>query len=414
MNSRCLVFIESNTSGTGPLFVRSAWQNGCRPVLLTTNPSRYPYAEEEQLLTVQVDTCDRRGLLEACSRFKVHGLAGITSSSEYYVSTAAVLARRLRLPGPRPSAIRTCRNKLSMRMCLQQADIGIPVFRQSGSIKGAISAACEIGFPVVLKPREETGSIGVRMCANVDEVASHARDLLRQRDNQRGLPMPRRILIEELVTGSEYSVETFGTTIIGITEKHLGRLPRFVEIGHDFPAVLPKAVESKVRETVGRAREALRLDWGPAHFELRISPDGPKIIEVNPRLAGGYIPELVRLATGIDLIRETIRIATGQRADLAGSCCQFASIRFLVPDQEGKLVDLQGLKDASATSGVKEVQIYCNLGSNINVRGDFRDRIGHVISEGSSAVKARTSAEAALNRIKPLVAGSSGVVVGEA
>src|SRR5271155_597482 len=222
MTAPWLSFIESNTSGTGRLFVRSARHNGCCPILLTADASRYPYVKEEGLLTLQVDTRDQKALLQACNWLKVQGLAGVMSTSEYYVGTAAALARRLHLPGPPPCAVRTCRNKWSMRVRLQAASIGVPTFRQADSVNAAISAAREIGFPVVVKPPGGTGSVGVRMCVNAAEVASHVRDLLRQRYNERGLPVPRRVLIEELVEGAEYSVETFGQTIIGITEKRLG------------------------------------------------------------------------------------------------------------------------------------------------------------------------------------------------
>src|SRR4029079_12563216 len=96
----------------------------------------------------------------------------------------------------------------------------------------------------------------------------------------------------------EVSVETLGTTVIGVTAKHLGHLPSFVECGHDFPS--PSGAERVVRLLAGAALKALGLGFGPAHTEIRVGPRGPVVIEVNPRLAGGRRPTLVRPATARD------------------------------------------------------------------------------------------------------------------
>ncbi|MES1241078.1 MAG: hypothetical protein ABUT39_05610, partial [Acidobacteriota bacterium] len=90
---RSLIFVESNTSGTGPLFARMAAGLGFRPVLLSADASRYAFAGREGLEVAAVDTQDRAALLEACRRIAADSaIAGITSSSEYFIATAAGLA----------------------------------------------------------------------------------------------------------------------------------------------------------------------------------------------------------------------------------------------------------------------------------------------------------------------------------
>ena len=405
MRTPWFVFIESNTSGTGRLFAGEAARQGLRPILLTDDPGRYNYVEVDRLDVLRVDTSNEAALLAACKKLASEAdLAGVTSSSEYFILSAAKLAQKLGLPGPAPETIKRCRDKEFQRRCLHEAGVGIPDFAAASYVKQALAAAKRLGFPVVVKPVAGTGSAGVRLCADEKEVAVHSRALLSQRKNERGMPSRRRILIEELANGPEYSIETFGVKVIGITQKHLGPHPHFVEVGHDYPAPVSAAAQRIITRETTRAAQALELSWGPAHFELRLTSRGPKIIEANPRLAGGHIPQLVRMATGVDLIAETIRLTRGERPRLKGTRQEHASIRFILPPRDGLLMKWKGQKRASGVSGVAEVQSYAKLGTAVSVRGDFRDRIGHVIATGSSAADARATADLAGSLVQPIVA----------
>lgn len=404
MSRSFLAFIESNTTGTGRLFAQAATDEGFTPILLSNDPSRYSYVEQCGLRSLRVNTQDKQELFETCRLLSSSGeLVGITSSSEYFIQTAASLAGRLGLPGPSPDAIKDCRDKLKQRLLLQEAGIGVPDFRPAESEAEAVEAANTIGLPVVLKPVSGSGSVGVLLCNDSDEVASHAAALLRQEVNERGMPVLRRILVKQFVRGQEFSVEIFHKKVVGVCKKYLGKIPYFIEEGHDFPASLSATSEIIILETALRAIAALDLGWGPLHLELRVSEDGPKVIEVNPRLAGGYIPELVRLACGIDLIVETVRLAAGKEPLLKRACNRCASIGFIISNSAGTLVAADGLEKAALVTGVVEARMYCQPGDQVRKCGDFRDRIGHVTAIGNTPEVARKSVEEGLSTIDVLV-----------
>lgn len=408
MHRSWLAFIESNTTGTGRSFAGMAAVQGFQPVLLAKDPARYSYSSEDWLRVIRVDTHDSEAVLKVCQYLtNDRGLAGVTSSSEYFIEMAGEIARQLVLPGPNPEAVHACRDKLAQRIRLRDAGVGIPKFISADSPGAASEAAEALGLPVVLKPPCGSGSVGVKMCESLGEVRAHTSVLLRQKANERGLPMPGRILVEEMVSGPEYSVEAFGQTIVGITHKHLGPLPHFVEIGHDFPAVLPHETESAIRDATMSALNALGLGWGPSHCELRLTEQGVKIIEVNPRLAGGHIPELVRLGFGIDMIAETIRLVVGRRSCLEKTMDLYSSIRFIIPDREGILIKVENPFRAERLSGLVEAKLYASIGDTIRCRGDFRSRIGHVIGIAKSAECSRAIAEEALSMIKLTIEAES-------
>jgi S-sulfo-L-cysteine synthase (3-phospho-L-serine-dependent) len=400
MKTSCIAFIESNTSGTGRLFAQRAAEQGYRPVLLVQDPARYPYIHTDGCTYLQCDTGSEASVCECIERMAGQfQLAGVFSSSEYFIEMAAMLAQKFHLPGADPVAIKTCRNKGMQRRRFRKAGLHTPAFACATSIQEAVEAATRISLPVILKPTLGTGSVGVRLCRTREQVAEHAGLLLQRTTNERGMLIPSELLVEEYITGPEYSVEVLGSSIVGITSKHLSREPFFVETGHDFPAHLPQDIEQSIADTIKTALRTMGLTWGPAHIELRWSSAGPVVIEVNPRLAGGFIPEIVRLASGIDMISETVRIVVDAAPDLSRTHERCASIRFLAPFKKGVIAKFDGLEEAWKVEGVTDIQMYRRIGDRVCVENDFRDRLGHVICQANLQTQASLSAETAAGKI---------------
>ncbi|MGH8974687.1 MAG: ATP-grasp domain-containing protein [Acidimicrobiia bacterium] len=394
--------VESNTTGTGRLLAAAARARGLCPILLSTRPDRYPWAEADGVEVAWADTTDPDAVTRICARLARRApLAGVTTSSEYFVALAGRVATRLGLPGPDAAAVEQCRDKRRQRLALFQASVPVPAFEAVGSVAAAVGAATDIGLPVVCKPADGTGSRGVRWCPDLGTVADHARRLLSHRRDERGAPTLPWLLVEEYVDGPEFSVETLAGEVMGETAKHVGPLPHFVETGHDFPARGPRVAE--VAGVASRAVRELGLDWGAAHTEVRVGPAGPVVMEVNPRLAGGQIPVLVRLATGIDLIQAVVDRAVGRRPALPPPGSGHASIRFLVSPAAGRLAAVEGQAAARRTSGVVDVAVTTRPGDVVGGTGSFLDRLGWVIAAGPDRAAVEAAADAGLARLRPVV-----------
>ncbi|MBS2554246.1 argininosuccinate lyase [Catenulispora sp. NL8] len=377
---RVLLLIESNTTGTGRQFARCAADLGITPVLLTADPGRYAYVAQDGLEHVLIDTSDERTVLDRVRALAEDWqIAGVTSSSEYYIATAAACARALGLPGPAPEAVRACRDKREQREILRAAGVAGPAFAAARTV--AQVRAAGIRYPVVVKPCQGSGSVGVRLCADREQAEAHAARLLQAPGNERGLPVPAEILVEQYLTGSEHSVEVFCGRSVATVDKHLGPPPWFVETGHDTPSRLPADRARLLIEAAEAAVAALGLDWGAVHVELRLGPDGARIVEVNPRLAGGMIPDLLRRAYGVDLIQAQVRAAVGLPAELPGRAAGSASIRFLMAERPGVVQDaVQAKAAALAVDGVAAAELYRDAGAAVEPAEDFRGRFGHIIS----------------------------------
>jgi S-sulfo-L-cysteine synthase (3-phospho-L-serine-dependent) len=405
MRKPWIVFIESNTTGTGRCFVHTATQLGLAPVVLAENPDRYPYIREDGIPCVEARTSNLDNLAHNINLLaRQAAIQGIYSSSEYFVEIAAQLARARGLSGADPEAIRICRNKRRQREHLRTAGIGTPNFISAECTQKAVEALELIPLPAIVKPVMGTGSTGVRLCHTPQEVITHTTRLLSSPVNERNMAVPREVLVEEYLNGLEYSAEVLNAKVMGFARKHISSEPHFVELGHDFPADLTNDTIDLACAVITSAVAAIGLTWGPAHVEFRITPRGPAIIEINPRLAGGYIPEIVRLASGLDLIRATVALVTGISQPLSISLRKHASIRFITPPFDGVLEGFNGLTQAAQTTGVQEVRLYRKPGEYLQIQNDFRDRIGHVIAVASALVTSAHIAEEARAAIRVIIA----------
>lgn len=393
-----LLFVESNTTGTGMLALAAARRLGYEPVLLTHDPARYRGLAGTGATVVVCDTNAADSLRAAAAGFDA--VAGVTTTSEYYLHAVAGLAAWLRLPGNPPEVLRIARDKGAVRQVM--TEIGLPGPRWSlvGDDAAVAGAVAHVGLPCVVKPVDDSGSHNVRVCATVDEALDQVRAIRATTHNARGQRMAGTALIEQFVDGPEFSVEMFSVDgvahPVGVTRKTVGAPPYCVETGHLYPADVPPAVADALIVAASGLLGAVGVRTGPTHTELRLGPDGPAVIELNCRLAGGMIPELVRLATGVDLIEQQLRCAVGQRPRLGTpGGRRWAGIRFLTAPSAGRLGAVTGLAEAERVPGVVSVAVTAAPGATVAPAREALDRIGHVVATGDSPAAVRRALDAA-------------------
>lgn len=407
---RHFVFVESNTTGTGAIAVQRLLSAGHSVTFLTRDRRKYPFLQNVQqtfaLRVEDVETNDPAPVVDAVHRMQgEERVDALLTFSDFYVAIVAEAARSCGLKGLQPSAARTCRNKHLARCALRAAGLAVPDFWVVSSERHARRIAHRVRFPCVVKPPADSSSHGVRMVSDADELVAHYRVLSAWRENVRGQRLDGRVLIESLIEGPEYSVETVsgpdGTTrVIGVTDKHLSDPPHFVELGHDFPSRTDERIRRALAETTLRALAAVGFDFGPAHTELRWTPAGPVVVEINPRLAGGMIPELVWHATGIDLMNAWFQLLLGNAVRLVPGRAHAASIRFLTAPCAGRLAGGDGIERARSLPSIREVCLSRPVGERVRPPEDAYDRLGYVIAAGEDSPQVDRDVEKAIREIR--------------
>ncbi|NNH33770.1 ATP-grasp domain-containing protein, partial [Rhizobium sp. SEMIA 4085] len=173
MPRRALVLVEGHKSN-GPLYVRAAQRLGLHPITLSADPAQYDYLAAEGIEAIQVDTSNLDLLIHECTQlgatYGIVGITGFTGIEESPYVIVAKLCRYFNLPGPNPTSIERCCDKFAQRQFLAEAGVPIPAYRLASDTTEVKNSAAEIGLPVVVKPAEGSGSSGVRLCRDVEEL----------------------------------------------------------------------------------------------------------------------------------------------------------------------------------------------------------------------------------------------------
>lgn len=346
-----------------------------------------------------VNITDVEPCLAVAQRERVSGVIHICAEVSMHVMGAINEALCLR-GVDRETAVRAT-NKAVMRRAFESAGAPSPQFRLAASEEEALAAARVLGYPLILKPSRSSASRGVTQLSAETGSDAVVRAFRRAYEESRD----RSVVVEQFVEGAEFSVEILTwngrSHILAVTDKVTTGAPHFVETGHSQPTRLADRDRRRVEEAAVQGVRALGIDWAAAHAEVRLSPDGPRLMEIGARLGGDFITtELVPRSTGIDMVEGAIRLALGEEPDLRPRHApQGAAIRYLRP-RSGTVRRVEGVDAARQMDGVRIVEVTVRPGDTVPPITSSLTRVGHVIAEGASAEVAIGRAEAARDRIR--------------
>jgi biotin carboxylase len=317
---------------------------------------------------------------------------GVISFTEYGLWPAAAIRQALGCAGNPLEPVCLTRDKVAMRARMEQQGFPTVRYRRCASAAELLAFWEELDGPMIVKPVRGTGSEGVCLVSRRDELDPA----------WTGASVDGVVLAEQFVVGPEISVETLTLggrhELVAVTEKITTGPPNFVEIGHQLPAPLTGARQ----QAASMALEFLALvghELGPAHTEIRLSEQGPRLIESQTRPGGGFIWEMVELATGVDLVAETLAHLAGVPAPTRAPVAQAGAIRFFA-ESERVVSGVSGLEEARALPGVYRLQLELQPGQRLGPLSGNDDRQGYVIALASSLAQAAEQAELAHRTVR--------------
>ena len=290
---------------------------------------------------VQLDTFDIAGNSARAdalrSRYDIRAV--FTAGADCH-EIVAVLARHLGLHGIDPKIAHLCRYKNRTRERLRQCSISQPLLREARTHEQAVAAATEIGFPIALKATDNSGSRGFSRIDGRQDLTPEA--FQRARDNgTTGIVIVEELLLPQPGTIAEQSVETvwydgkmrwlnwvdrlfrkdFDSVAHPWSERDdpYREISWAIELGHLNPAEHDAQVRQDVEVLVRRAGEAIGMGTQKGGHILKadimLTTKGPMILELTPRLSGGWDSALSTPERGADFIGGALRLALGEKLD---------------------------------------------------------------------------------------------------
>jgi biotin carboxylase len=316
---------------------------------------------------------------------------GMTTYLDAGMVELARVAEGMGLPFHTPATAAALTDKSRQRRALADAGLDMPPCHpvrrdQSAPARAAVEAA--VGWPAVLKPRSAQGSRytflvrdGAELQKLLDTLDPGGPEMilegyLADDPARSGDPYAGYVSVESVVADGVVSH-------LALT----GRFPpaeNFRETGFFIPAAHDAESRSAVLDLATRAVDALGIRTGCLHTEIKFTPDGPRIIEVNGRLGGG-VPEMLQRAAGVNLLNLTLRVALGEPVSVDGPLpTDRIGYRFFLqpPTVSATVTAIDGLNDFTDHAGVDTVSVHQVPGAAL----DWRDGSGnHILAVVGSA-----------------------------
>lgn len=261
---------------------------------------------------------------------------------------------------------------------------GVPCAK--GRLVKSADETADMVYPVIVKPRDNSGSRGVKLCRSKEELSASMSEAFE-------VSKLDTVLVEEYIEGPEYSIEGLHydgkAEVIQFTEKKTTNFPYNVELGHKQPANLTDEQKDSIREIVSKIGKALKFGNCPSHTELKINERGIFVIETSPRLGGDYITStLVPLSTGINMEDQLLHIALGEKVDtVSGRFDKASGVCFLnLPCGKVTAID-DAIKEVASWPNVKEFSTTLKVGDEIHPITSSLNRYGQFIVQTDNRVE---------------------------
>lgn len=261
-----------------------------------------------------------------------HRIAGILTWEEKLLETTAGIGDALDLPGLPSSAAKVARDKLLQRTVFELHDVPSARFRRVSDVEEARAFADLVGYPVVVKPRGQAASVGVQIVGSAEELGVAL-------EFAAASEVPGRdggVLVEEFLAGQEISVDCWCADgrieVYAVALKQIGFAPYCEEVGHVVGDVLEPGLFKEVSEVVRAANRAVGVTNALTHTEVMLTPDGPRIVEVNARLGGELIPWLAEMTRpGLSVGAMLGEVTLGRAPKTLPDIASMLGVRFLYP-----------------------------------------------------------------------------------
>lgn len=398
---KTIVFIGTLKSGSSREAIKATQELGYFTVLLTDNKKQLEQREEytDVHLMLYCDLHDIRALKITIQELKLKAfdIKAIVSFVDSHVHTACILGDIFRVNCFTTHGVYNIENKLLSRECLRYTEF-VPQYK-------IISPHLEFSkreiinfLPAILKSPRSTGSKDVYKIEDYEEFVEHVKNAQVQHPKE-------SLLMEEYLEGKQYLVEVFVIRgviqIVAIIEQDIEYINKhFIVMGYSVLLDYSEEFYKKLKSSVEKIIFLHGLRNGYCHLELRLVNNKWKLIEINPRISGGGMNQLIQAAYGINLVQEIIKHSLNQKPDIEPKYYKNAYIQYVTLNREGILEKVTGKKRALKKKGVLKVYVKPRKGNQVYLPTSLGHRYAYVLAVGENKEEARINAREAIKEIK--------------
>lgn len=295
-----------------------------------------------------IDVKDVQGNLAWAREQKVSGV--ISYASDITLPTVLAVREALGLPGLGRAPVEVSMDKSRQRMLFKQAGLPQPDFEIVENEHTLDKVVKRIGFPLVIKPVDNSGSRGVLVVGKGDELPSAYSTA--KENSKKGV-----VIIEEFIEGTELTIEGFSINgshhILAMSDKYKPAGSYRVATQLAYPAAISSGHEQEIIKIMCAAYDTAGVDNTPTHSEVILSPAGPKIVEIGCRGGGFFVfTKVVEAVSGYDIVGNWTRMCAGDSVDEIKISKHGVVLGFYA-GTPGRLISVKGFEDVQAMEDVE-------------------------------------------------------------
>ncbi len=336
-----------------------------------------------------INVLDENACLEYAKEISIDAV--MTYGATLTLPTVAYIGEKLGLPALPVDTAKLSKSKYKIKKRL--ADYGCNIkgdFFEMYSVEDAKNH--EFTLPCVIKPSDGSGSKGVSLVYNeneIEEAVQYAFDGARYGE----------FYAESLIDGEEYSAEAFVANgeiyVYAIVKTTFERLSNGeISYGHRTPSGLPAETEKLIADEVKKAIKALNITMASVNFDVILSNDDgkPYIIDCGIRVGQNLIAShFVPLSRGVSVIDNTISLALGEKVDAEPKFNKCIATRLLIY-KPGVITEIKPMDNIIGTNNIVDVVMRKGVGDTQNEYREKSDTCGWVITTGNTPDEAEMNA----------------------
>lgn len=358
--------------------IKAAHEQGYYVITADYLPDNIAHKYSDEYVNVSI--IDKEAVLKVAKEKEIDGI--MSFGVDPGVVAASYVQEQMRLPsfGPHESVV-ILQNKDKFRAFLTEHGFNVPWAYGFDSVEKAYASKDDFTYPLIVKPTDSAGSKG---CTRVDYVF----ELHSALDYAMEHSISGHIIVEEFIEKRGCSSDTDSYAEDGILKFVSFSAQRFdgsaknpyTPAAYSWPSTFTKEEEEYLTSEIQRLITLLGLRTAVFNIETRVGTNGkPYIMELTPRGGGNRLCEMLRYATGVDMITAITRAIVGDEpVDIRQSVYNghWAEI-ILHADFDGEFAGLE--IDQSLNAEVIETDLWVKEGDKVRGFEGANDAIGTLV-----------------------------------
>ena len=316
--------------------IKAAHEQGYYVITADYLPDNIAHKYSDEYVNVSIT--DKEAVLKAAQEHQIDGI--ISFGVDPGVVAAAYVQEKMGLPsmGPYESVV-ILQNKDKFRAFLQEHGFNCPKSKGYSTIGEALADTDWLTWPMIVKPTDSAGSKGVTRVDSINEYEAAVKSAFEK-------SIKGHIIVEQYLDKVGCSSDTDSFLQDGkwrFTSYNAQRFDAdaanpYAPSAYTWPSTFPEH-EAYLTSELQRLMDLLHMQTSVFNIETRIALDGkPYIMECTPRGGGNRLCEMLRYATGVDLITAQVRAAVGD--EVQSSIFNSASVQSSIPVYNGNWVEI--------------------------------------------------------------------------